>query len=219
MPKIGTFTAEISTSQSNQSVEYTVMYTSKDGFYIALPSSQGEAFTLLADDTKSKFKARYLSRINNYAVFGQTEGEVKDYFIGLEKELISSVEQSRQVIIVCFRSENSNGENTPDKLKERGFVLNITYCTEKKFPGADPQYYIYTTHKGWRGAKDSISKESVSISRYRDKNTIIDDTPENRAALLRIYNALGDLHNQLDRITSQPEKLLEFINTNQRLLQ
>ncbi len=61
-------------------------------------------------------------------------------------------------------------------------------------------------------------KNRKEINIWNSATTIIPDTPENRATLENLYNAFQGLNEKLKSFMQTPETLIEFIQSNVKLL-
>lgn len=219
MAKIGNFSHKLTADNIDHTIWYTVMYTLKTNFYIAIPSDYRDSFDLLGNDVKKKYGASLMdSSFKNPIVSNTTLEGAKENFVSLLRLLIESTTSSREVIVVGFKSEKSDSLVRKEKFPNLGFSLHFVYCTEKKAGGSPPKYYIFTKRQ-WNG-EDHITREEVSVSEsyYHGKDIVIADTPENRIFLETVYKALGELHDKMQSLTSDPENLLAFISSKQLLL-
>lgn len=220
MPKISTSSVRITTPAGDVHYSITVNYTSAHGFYIAIPDEFAAAYDLMTDEQIKKHGLVCIRRgkYNNgemicRAVAAPTEKEATSFFKTAVTYFAENTIQKRPVIILTFHKEGTLGKtsNGGHSLQDIGIKMGIDYAVEHRI-GEKLQFTQEYKNHGY----DCVSHVSID-NRWNCEVAVIDDTPENREYIERIYGALGQLQEQLMKLAKK-DVLLAAIDNNQKLL-
>ena len=224
MPKISTNNVQIHNKHITKDYTVDIMYNQKHHFYANIHSEYRDIVHHLGDD-----KLKELSIVKDYAKkYPSAEDKYQPIIVGAtENEVLSKMRTAltyftdksivqRNVIIVFYNSKDIQHYNRHTYNKEHpqiGLQYALTYAVETSV-GDKKIYATYTPYESFGETRINIHE----LNLYHAASTIIDDTPENRATLEHLYTALFNLNKKLGEFTSTPEKLLELISSNQKLL-
>lgn len=224
MPKISTNNSiKIETEKFKMSEQVDVHYNKEVHFYIQIPDKYSVQFDSIESIPYTCKIGKFFGQGNDprkKVVHGASEKEVleraKEVFI----KLASTSMEERNVIVVQLethgiddlsRKRNWYGDIDRPNI---GLELQMTYATEVSVLGQKPKYYKYANN--YRFGEDVVDRHEVNDG-WR-KNPVIPDTPENRQFLENIHEALIKLTTTMKEYTETPEKILEMINSNQKLI-
>lgn len=221
MPKISKNNIEIRTSDINKYYDVVVHYNQSNLFYSEIPHEFSEIVNHLEDKEltdlfmyKEKIKGTSPSRYR-FIITAGTETECLTKVKECLSVLVPKNIKKRNVIILDCNTLNSGFLTNPPQtdFPKANLSLELIYAVET-FLDNKKVYSQYRTYDAF--GEQRVQRKELHFGRANI--TIIDDTPENRAALENIYNAFILLRKKLSEYTQSPEKLMELINSNIKLL-
>lgn len=209
MAKIGNYNFSINGSTQRFTVE--LHYNVKNSFFMAyIPAMLLSKLENLDSESRNTMSLTTI-RVQGEAkhVFcAKSEETLKNTIYAGYKKLLELSATKRPVIILWYRDDarpswgadnSANKEHPPISL-----YYSLTYATEERVDSGEP---IYRTFNG--------STFTLSSSR---KATVIDDTPQSRAGLQHVYNALKVLRDKLKYYTENGDNVAELLQSNIKLL-
>lgn len=227
MAKVSTHTITVYHEDIHKEFKIGVLYNSDNGFHVEVPDNFREVCKHLSYDERQKKNIVTVYKTKRDQVFyndnfkfyikGITEQEVINNTISCFKFLITKSIVQRDVIIVFFNPKDNCLYNEHLHNKEHpqiGMQFGLTYAVESTV-GENKVYSIYP-EGGYRNGVTIQNRKEIRLR--GDYSTIIPDTPENRITLETIYKGFITLNEKLKDITKTPDVLLEFIQSNQKLI-
>lgn len=224
MAKISTFKGTLTDSSSSQhSVTFDIFYTSKEGFFAVIPEQYKSIIDTLGLPESSVFK-RYKSRSDrfherpnyDYIVHGSSEQIAEDKTKDILRKVLGASTVERRVIMIYYEARIGDRFSNVNTLNSAHPMLNSSYglCYAVEVmssTGAEPQYFVETTHPHpSEGSKVRRSKVYT-----RGAYVLIDDTPENREFLEKLYTMLQNLNTRLADFMRTTEGLTNFIQSGE----
>lgn len=226
MPKISNNHMSIYHKDIKKNYTIVVMYNQEYTFYAVIPPEFKEIVHHLSDTERKdlfihkKYASKRGSHIVDAAydaiISATTEGDCLSRMRKCIESLMDKAIQQCKVIILFYNPKdtmNYNEHKYNDQHPQIGLQMGLTYAVETSV-GDKKVYSLYREYEAF-GEKHVDRKE---LNLWNKAATIIPDTPENREALEYLYNALKLLNEKLTSFTATPEKLLEFIQSNVKLL-
>jgi len=216
MPKISTKYIRVRNQDIDKGFDVVINYNKDFLFYAAIPIEFQHAVEHLTAQELKVLKIEMFRKsradVHGYPIVSSASetGCEADMKKALDF-LISKTIAKRNVIIVDFKSESYNrGIPTNPEHPVIGIAFSLTYAVEST-SGENKVYSLYETYG------DRVTRTEIYMHN-RDLFRIIDDTPENRSALETLYKALNDLKEKLAHFTKDNNILLDFIQSNVKLL-
>lgn len=223
MPKISNNSLRVYHKDISKNYDIVVMYNQKQHFYTNIPVEFKEVVHHLSTSERDTLfiTENRVGGINSkeYVQVIEAESEVaclRRMEEALKVIVNKSIEQ-RNVIIVFYNPKDNTQYNEHIHNNEHpqiGLQFGLTYAVETSV-GDKKVYSIYSQRELLSGETHTDRKE---LSLWNKASTIIPDTEENRKTLEQLYTGLVTLNEKLKDFTSTPEKMLEFIATNVKML-
>lgn len=225
MPKISTNEINIYHDDIKKALTIVVMYNQKFHFYAEIPNEFYSVVHHLPEDKLTELSIRIMHESKRWhsvndphkkIIVGDSESECLVKMKKCLEFLVDKSVQKRDVIILFYNPKDITNYNEHLMNNEHpmiGLQYGLTYAVETSV-GDKKVYSIYTEYEAF-GRKNTNRRE---LSLWNKSSVIIPDTPHNRETLEQLYHALIALNEKLKSFTSTPEKLLEFIQSNIKLL-
>lgn len=223
MAKVGTHTIHVYQKDIQKDYKVSLMYNNDYRFHVEIPL---EFFNVVHHLDESILTEYSIGKIykkkydySNYKpiIFAHTEELALEKTKKCFEYLTDKAVIQRNVIIVfynpkdlCQYNEHFYNEEHP----QIGMQFGLTYAVETSV--GDKKVYSIYPEGGYRNG--CVMQNRKELRLWNKASTIIPDTPENRATLENLYNAFIQLNEKLKSFMSTPEKLLEFIQSNVKLL-
>jgi hypothetical protein len=233
MAKISKKTERLRDGEIDQHIEFTVFYNSDIGFYAEVPGDYGENFDQLDDEQlkklagQKKYGRKYASADEPHKriVVATTEDELVEAMKTMVLHLIKMTLAKVPVILIEFEDKSEHADSMyqvvkrqrrgmgddyrdPNELPTVGLEFSATYCFQVSASGGKDRFYKYDEHK---------RRTEVHLG-WREKKTMIPDTPENRLFIEELHKALYTLVTKMREFTATPEDMLKLIDSRQKLL-
>lgn len=232
MAKISKKTVRLRDGEIDQHLEFTVLYNSEMGFWAEVPADYSENFDQLDEEQlssfggKKKYDRKYMSGDHPHKriVTAGTEDNVVKAMQTLVLHLIKMTIAKVPVILIDFenRSEyadpmykvikDTRGRREkpdPNELPAVGLEFSATYCFQVSASGGKDRFYKYDEHG---------RRSEVSQGNWREKHTIIPDTPANRQFIEDLHKALYTLTEKMKEFTDTSDGMIKLIDSRQKLL-
>lgn len=227
MPRISKQYRSIKINDVTVSFDFDIMYSTRNGFfYIIIPNRFDFFFQSLGPKGRSEYHVQSIhkgkfasSGLIGNVVIGKSETEVVDHLLVFCREAGETSTKTRPVIMVWF--EDHNDRNTADRhafsgrrqksethFPTVGFEFKFFYAEERRIGDGNPHYYEINANR---------PSQHIPVTYNRNPSVVMDDTPERRAMLEKIYDASDSLANQLKLITSTEKTFTNFIEDRQPL--
>lgn len=224
MPVVNKGFIEFSAQGVRQHLSYEIEYLSGVGFFILIPEKYIQNLDYLTEAQKAEYHVEHVRvKIKKYAhsplaVITENEQRLRYIFLQLITLLSNISIKSRPVILVWFKALEIDRFDTPTRYEyqwqPRGCTLGLKYCLEQELDG---KKVMVTESK--RSTGEVIGYSSISMpGNPSEWPVVLDDTPENRAFLEDLHRKLVALSTKLSELTGTQEQLLEFIQSNVKLL-
>lgn len=183
-----------------------------------LTNEEMKTFSIEKWPNKSAQHRSYEAESINYEaiITAENEGLCLSAMKKLLEFLIDKAIVQTKVIILFFNPDNTtryNNHRFNPGNEMIGMQMGLTYAVETVVG----EKRIYSTYREYEAfGEKKIDRKELNL--YDNAATIIPDTPENRETLEYLYTALKALKNKIAGFTKTPEKLLEFIQSNVKLL-
>jgi hypothetical protein len=222
MPKISNNSVLIRHKDIDKRYDIVIMYNQKQHFYSTIPNefkdvvhhfSEKEMEELFIVENRI---GRYDSKEYTAIIEAETEAECLFRMKECLKILVGKSIEQRNVIIVFYNPKDNCNYNDHRYNKEHpqiGLQFALTYAIETSV-GDKKVYSTYDSYEAF--GETHINRHEMNL--WNTASTIIPDTKENRKTLEQLYINLDKLNNKLKEFTSTPEKMLEFITTNVKML-
>lgn len=219
MPKISSNKSiRIETEKFKGHKVVDVHYNKEWRFYVQIPDEYTSQFDSIEKIPHTGRIGRWFGQGNDprkKIVHGQSEEEVLERAKEVFTLLAATGLEERNVILVKYVSYNENdGRHSDYDHVDVGLELALCYAVEVTTPGQKPKYYKYQEY-GYGEEKEMRKRE---VNTGWSKDIAIPDTPDNREFLERIHAATRKLADEMTKYTETPEKLLELIQSNQKLI-
>lgn len=222
MPKVSSAVIKINEKEISSTYNVDVIYNSTVLFYIVVPEEFNEQFDHVTDEELAESSAKKLYKRKSHfgpflrVICSATEAGCVENAKAFFKKLILLSVVKRDVIIVRVNDDDYTLEKLKNGENDFGYMevsMHMQYCLETK-AGVKVQYRM------WRDSGDDSDPDRTytEVRMGRENTIVIDDTPENRLYLEGIYKKLIMLQQHLKQFIAAPEKLLEDISSNQKLL-
>ena len=220
MPKISQNQVTIYHSDLSKQFTIVVMYNSEFKFYSKIPSEFHDTVKHLSENQMKKLFMVSRSRKHNSefspAVCADSEDDCIIKTKTAYKFLMTMSIEKRDVIIVFYENRDVCSYGDLEHNKEHpqiGLRFGLTYAVETT-SGDKKVYNIYDKYEAF--GEERIKRREIHI--WNQHCTVIPDSPENRIFLESLYEALKGLNQKITSISESEPKLLEFINSNQKML-
>lgn len=221
MPTISKNNIRINHKEIVKDYSITVMYSQDLMFYAVIPDEFKAIVRHLDDEQrnnlfiKTKYKTakdrHQTERAHDSIVHGTSEGECITRIRKCLEEIVGKSITQVKVIIVFYNPTHNTRYNKEHP--QIGFQFGLTYAIETSLSGKK----VYSTYNEY----DSFGETKLTrheLNLWNQAAIIIPDTEANRETLEYLYNAMKALNEKLASFTSTPDKLLEFIASNIKLI-
>lgn len=220
MAKVSTHTIKTYQKDIQKEFKLNLMYNSEFKFHMEIPLEFYDVVHHLSNHAELSIeKTRKAKGVNvfKYYVTAQTESLCLDNTKKCLEHLVDKSVVQRNVIIVFYNPKdlcNYNEHRYNEEHPQIGLQFGLTYAVETSV--GDKKVYSIYPEGGYRNG--CVLQNRKELHLWNTASTIIPDTPENRATLENLYNAFIGLNEKLKSFMQSPEKLLEFIKSNVKLL-
>jgi len=206
--------------------DVSINYSQWHHFYAAIPAEFQKITEHLSDEEQKKLfivshkTSKYRSELHSHVVEAETEADCLNRITEALKILVDKAIVQRKVIIVFYNPKDTcqyNDHHYNDMHPQIGLQFGLTYAIETSV-GEKKVYSTYTSYKSPFNEDEEEIVNRHELNLYSKSSVIIPDTDENRVMLEQLYGNLKILIKKLDDFTSTPEKMLEFISSNVKML-
>jgi hypothetical protein len=222
MPKISTNQIQLYHKDIKKNYDIVINYNQKVHFYTIIPDEFKEVVHHLDDELKDGYfitkllKRKYDESTYSYVINASSESDCLERTKVCLRALTDKIIEKRNVIIVFYEPNDNmryNNHLHNDEHPQIGLKFGLTYAVETSV-GDKKVYSLYSKYEAF-GKMNTDRKE---LNLWNKASTIIPDTPENRVMLEQLYSNLDKLNKKLTEFTSTPDKMLEFISSNIKML-
>jgi len=223
MGKVGTKIIETYQKDIQKEFRVNLMYNSRLKFHIEIPIEFEEVVLhisradLMSMGIENILVSKAEKKYKHYVV-AETESQCMEQTKKCLEYMIDKSIIQRDVIIVFYNPKDNvqygnivhNAEHP-----QIGLQFGLTYAVETSVGENNKVYSIYPK-EGWRNG--CILQNRKELNLWGKICTVIPDTLENRMTLEQLYNAFMQLNKKLTEFTKTPDALLDFIQSNVKLL-
>lgn len=197
MPKVGKETIHYRERKKHWAVD--LYYNRSTQFYFKIPDELTGMVESISSEQR-KERRIFLDQYDNWIVDGSTESELIKNATEAFKFLFNTTAKERDVIVILFSDENNMTFGSHQYNKEHPLLsirMGITYCKEYDVNGE--KSYIMTD--------EDFPSRNKKISIMGGYSSVINDTPENREIVEKVYEALIKTGRKLDEVLKDENEI------------